>query len=263
MKELLDNIQLLIEENMYEDVEVQMKVLEPLFDKSYIACRANQDSIDLRELLKLSQLENQLTKRILKVKPKIESSSNLNESDKTVEQIIYYSRKKAESLYNCSVENDSLRSRSLDFCNIVLETSKNLGVAACIFNLGFYFNLPIKHYVVIAYVNKDFYLIDITYQQFFLLGYNFKNRYYEHPSYTRVCEVGGRMLDGRKDTAIKVIENGYVKEEEDFINYFDAFMEFGDQDKLSNGCEYLKVLLSSLKGSSDKSERILYSKMNF
>ena len=129
--------------------------------------------------------------------------------------------------------------------------------------MSIYFDLPIKHYVVIAYINQDYYLIDITYQQFFLLGYNFKNRYYEHPSYTRVCEIGGLMLDDRKDTAIKVIETGYIKEEIDFVNYFDAFMEFSNQDKLSNGYEYLKVLLKSLKGSSDKSEITLYSKMNF
>lgn len=262
MKELLDNIQKLIEKNINESVSIQKKLLGPLFSEVYDLCRGSE-TLDIKDMLKLSQLENQLTKRIIEVNPIVESSFNSNEVDKTIEQIIYYSRKQAEAIYHCSVINDSLRERSLDFCNIVLEISKNLGVATCSFNLGALFNLPIKHYVVVAHLENNYYLIDITYQQFFLLGYNFENRYYEHPSYTRVCEVGGRMLSSRKETAANLIRKGYIQTEVEFKQYFDAFMEFGSQNKLDTGYDYLKILIHTLKGSSEKSEKILYSKMNF
>lgn len=261
MKELLDKIQILIEQNMNEDVDIQKKILEPLFNDAYAQC--HNDDIDIKELLKLSQLENQLTKRILKVNPKIEPSNNINESDKMIEQVIYYSRKKAQEMYHCSIINDSLKARSRDFCSIVLDTAKSLGITATSFTFIDYFNLPLKHNIVVAYIDNNYYLIDITYQQFFLLGYNFKGRYYEHPTCTKVCEVGGRMGGSRIDTAIRLIENGYIKEQSDIKNYFDAFMEFTNQEKLANGNEYLKTLLESLKGSNDKSERVLYSKMNF
>jgi len=262
MKELLDNIQILIDENLDKPVTVQRQILEPLFDLVYQKSHDN-NNLDIRDMLKLSQLENQLNKRIIDVNPKIEPSSSINSNDKTIEQVVYYSRKKAEDIYHCSIKNDSLKSRSLDFCNIVLEISKNLGISACMFNLGEYFALPIKHYIVITFIEDNYYLIDITYQQFFLLGYNFENRYYEHPSYIKVCDIGGRMINDRKDTAIKVIRDGFIKLKSDFKNYFDAFMEFGNHDKLDLGHDYLKQLLNSLKGSSDKSERLLYSKMNF
>lgn len=261
MKDLLEQIQNVIDENLDQDVNVQMTLLEPLFFEAYANCHNSQ--LDIKDMLKLSQLENQLTKRIIDVNPKIEPSININEEDKTIEQIIYYSRRQAEAIYHCSLASDSLRSRSLDFCNIVLETSKNLGVPACMFNLGQYFNWPIKHYIVIAYLNSNYYLIDITYQQFFLLGYNFRDRYYEHPSYTRVCEVGRRIVDKDYRCAAKMIESGYLKEESDIKKYFDTFMEMNDSDKLDSGNEYLKILLDTLKGSSDKNERLLYSKMNF
>ena len=231
MKELLEQIQSIINENLNEEVTKQETLLEPLFNQVYDYFKNNTD-FDLRDMLKLSQLENQLTKRIIDVKPKIEPSSNPDNDDKIIEQIIYYSRKKAESVYQCSVINDSLRARSLNFCTIVLETAKNLDVSACMFNLNNYFDIPVKHNIVIANTGNKYYLIDLTYQQFFMLGYNFKNRYYEHPSATKVCEVGGRMTDDRLKSARDMIEKGYLRLEKDIKQYFDAFMEINNSAKM-------------------------------
>ena len=237
MKELLDKIQSLIEKTIDDDVIVQRDLLEPLFNQVYELCRNGE--VDILDMLRISQLENRLTKRIVDVIPKVESSTSTDDSDKIIEQIVYYSRKKAEELYQCSIKNDSLKARSLDFCNIVLETSKNLGVASAVFNLSTILEIPIKHHIVISYVNNRYYLIDITYQQFFLLGYNFKERYYEHPSYTKVCDIGGRMLDNGRECAEKLIEEGYLKELNDIKKYFDAFMDFSTNSKLQTGKEYL------------------------
>ena len=261
MKELLDKIQNLIEKTMDDDVIVQRELLEPLFNQVYGLC--HQSKVDILDMLRISQLENQLTKRIIDVVPKVESSTSLDDSDKIIEQIVYYSRKKAEELYQCSIKSDSLKSRSLDFCNIVLETSKNLGIASTIFNLSNILEIPIKHHIIISYIHNRYYLVDITYQQFFLLGYNFKERYYEHPSYTKVCDIGGRMLDNGRECAKKMIEGGYLKDLNDIKKYFDAFMDFSANPKLQTGNEYLYLFLKTLKGSNDKSERILFEKANF
>ena len=260
MQELLDQIQKLIEKTIDDEVDVQKQVLEPLFNEVYGRCR-NGD-VEILDMLKISQLENRLTKRIINVVPRIEPSMSNDKADKIMEQIIYYSRKKAEELYHCSVQNDSLKSRSFDFCNILLEISKNLGVAATIFNLFDVLEIPLKHYIVILYITDKYYLADISYQQFFLLGYNFMERYYEHPTYTRTCDIGGRMLVNARECAGKLIEYGYLKDLEDIKRYFDAFMDFSSKPRLSTGNEYLCLFLKNLKGSKEKSERILFEKAN-
>ena len=261
MKELLEQIQNKIIETNDLSVNEQIVVLEPLFDKVYQMCRSEE--IDMMDMLKISQLENQLTRRIIDTKPLIEPSNNIDESDKIIEQIIYYSRKKMESTYGCSVVNDTLKARSLDFCNIIVETAKNLGVAAVKFNLMEHYAIPFKHYIVLACLENKYYLIDLTYQQYFVLGNNFKNRYYEHPTYTRVCDIGRRIMDKSVECATKIIKYGYIYESNFIKYYFDSFMELASTNKLENGTAYLNVLISSLKGSTDKSEKALYSKMKF
>ena len=119
MKELMDQLQTLIEKNIDKPVSKQMSLLEPLFDQIY-----QNKNLELKDMLRLSQLENQLTKRIIEVCPKVEPSTS--EKEKIIEQLIYYSRKRMEELYHCSIVNDSLKARSFEFCNIVLEIAKNL-----------------------------------------------------------------------------------------------------------------------------------------
>ena len=250
MKELMDQLQTLIEKNIDKPVSKQMSLLEPLFDQIY-----QNKNLELKDMLRLSQLENQLTKRIIEVCPKVEPSTS--EKEKIIEQLIYYSRKRMEELYHCSIVNDSLKARSFEFCNIVLEIAKNLEVTACMFNLSDFLSLPYKHYMVIAYFNYYYYVIDLTYQQFFLLGNNFKNRYYEHPSYTRTCDIGRRIIERDFNTAKKMIVDGYLKDLEQIKSYFDEFSD----EKLSNGRAYLKLLISPLKGSNDKREKVLYAKL--
>ncbi len=241
--------------NSWDSVS-QREYLEPLFHEIYKQIK-EENITDIPTLLKLSQLENLLTTRILPVVPKVEPSLE----KKMAEQIVYYARKKAMDFYHCNVQTDSLRSRSKDFSEIVLEISKNLGVASTIIDLGAIFHFPYPHYVVLAYL-EDFYLFDITYQQFFLLGYNFPNRYYEHPSYIRKPEIGFYMQDSRKEAAISMIENGYLPAHSPFfLAYLDGCSLFGEQEKKSTAKEYLEILLKPILGSSDKSDRILLSKM--
>ena len=157
--------------------------LEPLFREVYDKIKEEGSEIPI--LLRLSQLENKLSVRMIEVTPKVEPSQNHSQPEHLLEQIVYYARKKAQDNWNCNVEKDSLRTRSLEFSNLLVEIAKGLQVPTTILDLGAHFHFPYSHYVVIAYVESQFYLLDCTYQQFFLLAYNFQDRYYEHPSYTR------------------------------------------------------------------------------
>ena len=262
MESQLQNIEKKIEEYRDLSLEEKRSMLEPLFNEVYQLIK-NSD-VEIPVLLRLSQLENQLSVRMIDACPKVEPSLDRNSKWYLLEQIVYYTRKKAQDNYNCNIREDSLRARSLEFSNLLLENAKSLQVPAILLDLKTYFQLPYSHYVVIAYALEEFYLLDCTYQQFFLLGYNFKNRYYEHPSYTRICEIGGRMLDNRKMSAVKLIQDGYLSINSlDFKNYCDAFAEYGNIDKKEDSISYLKDLLKPIERSSDKVDRILVSKMQY
>jgi hypothetical protein len=261
MKEQLESIQNAIKDLEGASLSEKRKVLEPLFYPVYEECK--QKEIDIIYLLKLSQLENQLSDRILPVIPKIEPTLEENQTDKILEKIVSYARKKAISIYQCNLEKDSLRTRSLDLSNLVLEMSKSLQVPTYLFDIGAYFHFPYPHYVVLSYVEDGYYFIDITYQEFFMLGYNFSNRYYEHPSYIRTCEIGGRMIKEREKSAEKMIYQGYLPIlSKDFQNYCDACSEFGNIEK-RDVKEHLKEFLKPIERSSDKNDRILVSKMQY
>lgn len=245
-----------------QSVEEQIRILEPLFLEIYDTMK-NQ-KVDIPILLRLSQLENKLNIRMIDATPKVEPCLDRSKKEYPLEQIVYYTRKKAEDDYNCNVAKDSLRTRSLDFSNMLVDFSKRLQVPAITVNIGEHFHFPYPHYVVIAYFEEEFYLLDCTYQQFFLLGYNFSNRYYEHPSYTRTCEIGGRMLGERLESAKKLIQEGFLKVHSiDFKNYCDACAEFGNVSKEESEVSYLKSILKPIERSSDKVDRILVSKMQY
>lgn len=262
MENKLKNIEEKIEECSYLSAEKQLEILEPFFQEVYEEIRKKEVEIPL--LLRLSQLENKLSIRILDVEPKVEPSLDRNSKEYLLEQIVYYTRKKVQDNSNCNVKTDSLRTRSLEFSNLLSEIAKGLQVPTTILDIGAHFHFPYPHYIVIAYVEKEFYLLDCTYQQFFLLGYNFKNRYYNHPSYTRTCEIGRRMLGSREESAKRLIQNGYLLvSSADFKNYCDACAEFGNVEKKEDSISYLKDLLKIIERSSDKNDRILVSKMQY
>lgn len=261
MEEKLDSIQKKIEELQNASLREKMNALEPLFFEVYEACRNSEISFPL--LLKLSQLENQLTDRMIDAFPKLEPSLEASDKERVLKQIVYYARKQAKQVYGCDVSCDSLRTRSLDISNLVLETSKSIQVPACLIDIGTLFHFPYSHYAVLAYVEDSFYLLDVTYQEFFMLGYNFSNRYYEHPSYIRTCELGGRMLENRERSAKKMIQDGYLPVfSEDFQNYCDACCEFGEIE-CKPVKEHLLDFLKPIERSSDKIDRILVSKLQY
>ncbi len=240
----------------------QIAILEPLFNEVYDEIKKTGAEIPI--MLRLSQLENKLNVRMIEVIPKVEPSLERDKKEHLLKQIVYYARKKAQDNDNCNISQDSLRTRSLEFSNLLSEIAKGLQVPTTILDIGEHFHFPYHHYIVIAYVENDFYLLDCTYQQFFMLGYNFQNRYYEHPSYTRTCEIGGRMVGNRKESAEKMIKEGYLLvNSSDFKNYCDACAEFGNCEKRGDGISYLKDLLKVIERSSDKNDRILVSKMQY
>lgn len=262
MDSQLRNIEEMIEKSQALPVVEMKQKLEPLFNELYE--KIKKEGCEIPVLLRLSQLENKLNIRLLEVTPKVEPSQEHNSKEHLLEQIVYYTRNKAQINWNCNVKEDSLRTRSLDFCNLLSEIAKGLQVPTTILDVGAHFHFPYSHYVVIATIENQFYLLDCTYQQFFLLGYNFQNRYYEHPSYTRSCEIGGRMVGQREESAIRLIKDGYLPVQSfDFQNYCDACAEFGNVEKKEDSVSYLKDLLKVIERSSDKNDRILVSKMQY
>ncbi len=246
-----------------ESYEVYKKraYLEPYFDTVYEAFHDNSFE-DIPSLLKLSQLENKLTDRILKASQNRMPPSNKEKKEYVLEKILFYMRNQAEELYHCNLEIDSLRTRSKDFCLLFLEIAKGLEVPATMIDMGSLFHFPYSHYIVLCYL-EEFYIADPTYQEFFLLGYNFKNRYYPHPTYLRTCEIGGRMLEGKESTAYQMIHDGYLKvNSKDFLNYCDVASSFGGIEPLRDSQKYLEKFMHEIERSSEKSDRILLSKMH-
>ncbi len=261
MQEQLKILEQAIIDSQDMDVKAECKYLEPLFAEVYEETR-KENFDDLSALLKLSQLENKLSRRILPVWPKLEPPIERDSDEALLQMLVYYTRKKAEDLYHCNIKEDSLRTRSKDFSQLLSSIAKGLEVPACILDMASIFHLPVPHYVVLAYVN-GFYLLDITYQEFFLMGYNFPTRYYEFSPYNRICEVGGRMLGERVKSATLMIEDGYLPvSSTHFKNYCDAYAEFGSMDKCQDEKEYFQKLLEPIQGSSDKTDRILLSKVD-
>ncbi len=260
MKEKLARLEKAIQDSEGWETSKRRSYLEPYFQEVYEKFRISKEE-DMASLLKLSQLENQLTERILDVS-QTRRPPNKNQKEYVLEQILFYTRNKAEEVYHCNLEKDSLRTRSKDFCLLFLEIAKGLEVPATMIEMGSLFGFPYPHYVILCYVD-GFYLCDLTYQEFFLLGYNFKDRYYPHPTYLRTCEIGGRMLEKGRMSAVKMISLGYIKvDSEDFQIYCDVASSFGGVEPLESTQQYLEKFLKTIERSSEKSDRILLSKMH-
>ena len=240
-----------------ESVSTIKNSVGPLLEEVYEEIKKEKIE-DIPTLLKLSQLENLLSIRMIDASPKIEPAS-ASDSFKAIEHLVFYTRNQASSKLGVNVVEDSLRTRSKDFSLLLLENARNLGIPATMIDLEITFSFPYPHYVVLAYV-EEFYLLDLTYQEFFLLGYNFPNRYYPHPTFLRVCEIGGRMMGEREHTAREMIENGYLKvASKEFQEYGDACLEFGGKEEKF---PYFEEMMKQIERSSEKSDRILLSKMH-
>lgn len=219
-----------------------------------------KNSISINDIIKIYQLENKLSDRFIPVEPILESSrKETGSSEQILEQIVYYSRKRFQETYNCNIKNDSLRDRSKDMVDILKDVLDTLNIIYTVIDLGKKIEIY-SHYVVIVLINNELYLIDLTYQQFFILGYNFIDRYYDHPNGVKTCEIGGRMIPKYFDTAKFLIEKGYLKcKSMSFKEYMDAFMSFSENDLKENYNDYLEFLLSDLKEIKDKSSNKILS----
>jgi hypothetical protein len=223
---------------------VRRKYLSSVFSKIYNENK--KGDVDINTIIKIFQLENMLTERIISASPILEASNKLLGTDEQIlEQVVFYTRKKFQDTYQSNVINDSLRDRSKDMCNILNDTCKTLNVICVIIDIGKKVGMNVSHYIGIILIKNKLYLIDCTYQQFFLLGYNFIDRYYKHPAGIKVCEVGGRMVPKRINTASTLMKNGYLECESDsFKEYLDAFIESaGNTEKKDSSKEYLELIL--------------------
>lgn len=239
--------------------EEKREYLKDIFSNIYHEAERN---ISINETIKIYQLENILSERMIPIYPIVEASTKLiGTKEQIIEQVVYYARKRFQDIYNCNIKKDSLRDRSKDMINILEDIFRTLNIVYVVIDLGKKIDIS-SYYISIILVNDELYLIDLTYQQFFILGYNFIDRYYEYPTGVKICEIGGRMIPERKETAISLIEKGYLKcNSISFKEYLDAFMEYSKKEKKNNYTEYLEFILFDLRKIKDKISNKILSKI--
>lgn len=258
IKEYLKEAEYMILNSSDISPENKRKYLNDIFTSIYDEARKG---INITDIIKISQLENILSDRMIEANPIIESSKEILGTKKQIlEQIVFYARKRFQDTYSCNIKIDSLRDRSKDMSIILKDVLNTLNITHIIIDLGKKINMN-SYYVAIIIVEDDLYLVDLTYQQFFILGYNFLNRYYEHPTGIKRCEIGG-LMNENIPTVIQLIENGYLLCKSDsFLIYMNMFMEYMELTKKDNCSEYLEFILSDLREIKDKTSNRILSKI--
>lgn len=258
LQEYLKEVEYMILNSSEMPPETRRDYLNNIFNNIYDEAR---NGINVIDTIKISQLENMLSERMISVNPILESSKEKTGTKKQIlEQIVYYTRKRFQDTYSCDIKLDSLRDRSKDMKNILTDVLNTLNIIHVIVDLGKKVNMN-SYYVSIIIVEDELYLIDLTYQQFFILGYNFLNRYYEHPAGIKRCEIGG-LMDNNISTSTYLIENGYLLcKSENFKTYMDSFMKYMKIDIMDTDIEYLEFVLSELREIKDKTSNRILSKI--
>lgn len=132
-----------------------------------------------------------------------------------------------------SCKNDSLTAKCIFMSDIIIKICQEYGIRCIPFD---FFNDVKEHRaVVIELGSGNSYLVDCTYQQFFILGNNLPNRHITKSLTTEKALVGHTMLvSGKHDFAKEILEKGFVKiSEQGFKAYMDGFIStfYADKEK--------------------------------
>lgn len=230
------------------NTKVYLNVVEKYFKDIYRYVEENIDSISTTDLARIHGLENSLHGFIVTFKTDLTAPNEVKNSDEyLLKTITYFARKQLYKKESVDFATDSLRKYDLDATKYVKDMCDRLGLLCYTVNIKNTFNIPKDHNISIVKIDSLYYLIDLTYQQFFLVGQNFKNRFLKSASHIDTCEVGARILYRNHGGAVELLEKGYIRCDDDmFADYFSTMYSQYGKDSLSKD-EYLNIILKNKK----------------
>lgn len=230
------------------DKKMYYHVVEEYFNNIYKYVEENIDDIDANTLARIHSLENSLNDFIIDFTPKLKAPNEVANSDEyLLETIVYFTRKQLRVKESVELDIDSLRKQDRLANDYVKDMCDRLGLPCISFNVSFMFDLPRNHNISIVKVNDENYLIDCTYQQYFLVGQNFKNRYLKSSTRIVTSEVGQRMINKNEEGARELLEKGFINcKDITFEDYFDTMFEQAGKEPLDTGV-YLEIILNRKK----------------
>lgn len=214
------------------DEEVFYKVVEEYFNLIYRYVEDNIENIDSATLARIHGLESSLDSFIVSFKTNLKAPNEVgNSDDYLLETIVYFTRKQMKLNDSVDFSTDSLRKQDSQATLYVKDMCERLGLLCYNFNIAKTFNIPKNHNASLVKIDDKYYLIDCTYQQYFLVGHNFKNRYLKSASHVVTCEIGNRVVNRNYEGTKKLLEKGYISIDDDmFEDYFDTmFNQYGKQ----------------------------------
>ena len=253
IEELIEKTQLAINEYLKSQVKgvnnkAYLNVVEDFFNKIYRYVEENVDDIDSNTLARIHGLENSLHNFIIPFEVDLSAPNEASDGEEyLLKTIVYFTRKQLYTKDSVDFTSDSLRKYDEEANKYVKDMCDRLGLLCISFNISDLFGIPKKHNVSLVKVDDDYYLVDCTYQQYFLQGQNFRKRYLKSASHIVTCEVGSRILYRNHGGAMELLEKGFIRaDEEMFGDYFSTmFTQFAKPVLTKNEC--LDIILKNKK----------------
>lgn len=230
------------------NVKVYLNVVRKYFADLYKYIEDNIDSVSATDIARIHGLENSLHEFIVPFTVDIKAPNEVENSDEyLLKTIVYFTRKQLIKNESVDFESDSLRKYDLQATEYVKDMCNRLGLLCYKVNIKKAFNIPKDHNINIVKVDDLYYLVDCTYQQYFTLGQNLKERFLKSASHIETCEVGSRMLYRNHGGAVELLEKGFVRaDDEVFGDYFSTMFSQYNKPTLSKE-DYLNVIIKNKK----------------
>ncbi len=253
INEYIDKAQIAINEYLKSlkkgtNVKVYLNVVEKYFNDIYDYVKNNIDNMSSNDFARIHSLENSLNQFIIPFKTNLNAPNEVDNSDEyLLKTICYFTRKQLIKNESVDFESDSMRKYDEKTTLYVKDMCDRLGLLCYKVNIKKIFGIPKDHNINIVKVDDVYYLVDCTFQQFFLQGQNFKNRYVKSASHISTCEIGSKILYRNHGGALELLENGFISyEDEIFKDYFDTMLNEYDKKPLSKE-EYLNMIIKNKK----------------
>lgn len=230
------------------NVKVYLNVVRKYFSDIYKYVEENIDSVSATDIARIHGLENSLHEFIVPFNTDLKAPNEVGSSDEyLLKTIVYFTRKQLIKNESVDFSSDTLRKYDAQTTGYVKDMCTRLGLLCYKVNIKSTFGIPKDHNINIVKVDDLYYLVDCTYQQFFTLGQNIKERYLKSASHIETCEVGSRMLYRNHGGALEILENGFIRcDDETFGDYFNTMFNQYNKPTLTKE-EYLSIIIKNKK----------------